>query len=280
MKKSRRFVIADIHGGYKALRQCLQQCEFDYDLDELISTGDIVDGYDEVYECVEELMKIRNLITVRGNHDDLFTTFLQFDFHPTQWTGGGLATLVSYGRNLLGDKFKADFNFELDDYNTNLTAFHVPQTHKDFFKNQLDYYIDEDNNLFVHAGFNRHFPIKDQMSWIFQWDRDLWNSAMNYSSMDSGNGTFKIKDKFNNIFIGHTSTTRWAAKEEKSGGIITKLSDERITTPMRAFNIINLDTGAGGSRGKLTIMNIDTKEYFQSDLMSDLYPSQQGKHSY
>jgi serine/threonine protein phosphatase 1 len=32
----------------------------------------------------------------------------------------------------------------------------------------------------------------------------------------------------------------------------------------------NIDTGAGWS-GKLTIMNVDTKEYWQSDLISELY---------
>ncbi len=34
--------------------------------------------------------------------------------------------------------------------------------------------------------------------------------------------------------------------------------------------IWNLDTGAGWE-GKLTVMNVDTKEYYQSDPVEDLY---------
>ena len=36
-----------------------------------------------------------------------------------------------------------------------------------------------------------------------------------------------------------------------------------ITTPMQAANIINLDTGSGKG-GLLTIMNLETKEYWQA----------------
>jgi serine/threonine protein phosphatase 1 len=39
---------------------------------------------------------------------------------------------------------------------------------------------------------------------------------------------------------------------------------------MRAANIYNIDTGAGHN-GRLTIMNIETKEYWQSDLVEELY---------
>ncbi len=56
------FVMGDIHGGYKALVQCLQRAQFDYQRDTLIQLGDIADGYDEVFACVEELLKITHLI--------------------------------------------------------------------------------------------------------------------------------------------------------------------------------------------------------------------------
>jgi hypothetical protein len=39
---------------------------------------------------------------------------------------------------------------------------------------------------------------------------------------------------------------------------------EPITTPMKAANIWNIDTGSGKwDYGKLTIMNIETLEYWQ-----------------
>ena len=45
----------------------------------------------------------------------------------------------------------------------------------------------------------------------------------------------------------------------------------KITYPMNSGGVWNLDTGAGYSYGKLSIMNIDTKQIFQSDLIEKIY---------
>ena len=37
-----------------------------------------------------------------------------------------------------------------------------------------------------------------------------------------------------------------------------------------------MDTG-GGFNGKVTAMDIDTKEYFQSDFVKELYPIETGR---
>ena len=64
-----------------------------------------------------------------------------------------------------------------------------------------------------------------------------------------------VKD-YDEVFIGHTSTS-WEHKDLK---------------PVHASNVWNLDQG-GGWEGVLTLMNIDTKEFFQSDLVFTLYPN-------
>jgi len=63
------FTIGDIHGRYKALKEVLKLSKFDYDNDKLIVLGDIVDGGINTYKVVEELLKIKNIIFVLGNHD-------------------------------------------------------------------------------------------------------------------------------------------------------------------------------------------------------------------
>ena len=63
------FVIGDIHGAYKALLQCLERSRFDYHNDRLVVIGDVCDGYPDVVECFDELLKIANLIYIWGNHD-------------------------------------------------------------------------------------------------------------------------------------------------------------------------------------------------------------------
>ena len=46
--------------------------------------------------------------------------------------------------------------------------------------------------------------------------------------------------------------------------------DDQNNLFVYAANIWNLDTG-GGDYGKLTIMNVMKKEYWQSDLVTELY---------
>jgi serine/threonine protein phosphatase 1 len=65
----RTFVIGDIHGAYKALLQCFARAGFNYDRDRLIVLGDVCDGYWEVRQCIDELLKVKNFDLVIGNHD-------------------------------------------------------------------------------------------------------------------------------------------------------------------------------------------------------------------
>ena len=59
---AKRFVIGDIHGGYKALLQCLDRSGFNEKEDLLICLGDVTDGWSETPECVDKLLSITNLI--------------------------------------------------------------------------------------------------------------------------------------------------------------------------------------------------------------------------
>jgi len=67
-------------------------------------------------------------------------------------------------------------------------------------------------------------------------------------------------DDFSEIFIGHTSVTNMGTDK-----------------PMNSGGVYNIDTGAGWS-GKLTIMNVDTKEYWQSDDVKELYKDERGRN--
>jgi serine/threonine protein phosphatase 1 len=245
-KMGKTFVIGDIHGGFKALQQCLERSSFNYEHDVLIALGDIVDGYPESFECVEALLKIKHLISIKGNHDAWFADFITTDFHPYYWTYGGKGTLISYLEHAgkQGKYFATGSG-----YKTALEAKDIPETHQAFFKNQKPFHIDDKNRCFVHAGFNRILAFHGQAQSMYYWDRTLWEDALQYSSTPEKRKDFKVVTKFKEIYIGHTST----------GG-----------KPKKAFNIINMDTGAGHS-GRLTIMDIDTKGYWQSDSLPDLY---------
>ena len=63
---NRTLAIGDIHGGHRAMMQCLERSEFNYKKDRLISLGDGADGWSGVVECIEELHKIKNLFILLG----------------------------------------------------------------------------------------------------------------------------------------------------------------------------------------------------------------------
>ncbi len=249
-QKGRTFIIGDLHGAYKALIQCLKRSDFDYQNDTLIQLGDVADGHQEVYECVEELLKIKNLIAIKGNHDAWLLEFIQTDFHPASWTYGGLGTLKSYLKYKEGPKVCLPKG---SGYKTSLNSSDIPPLHRHFFQNQKLYYISDENICFVHGGFDRYKDFFSQTEKNYCWDRQLWTEALSHQNDGNKEDTFEMVTQFKTIFIGHTNTLNYGTDQ-----------------PMAALNVINMDTGAG-SYGKLTIMNIDTKAIWQSDPLNELY---------
>ena len=124
----------------------------------------------------------------------------------------------------------------------------MPQTHIDFLKSG-HLWLEVGNKLFVHAGFEPDLPLEQNSAQVLVWDRDLLKDAR-----EAANYRREAQiTKYDDIFIGHTTTEIY-----------------RTLQPIHVCNVWDLDTGAGWS-GKLTIMDIDTKEYWQSELSKDLY---------
>lgn len=255
--------MGDIHGAYKALVQCLERSGFDHDNDTLIQLGDVADGWSEVYETVEELISIRNLISIRGNHDEWFEEYIKTGIHPTRWAQGGYGTSVSYLRQIDKEDMiikKWDKNsYGLSEYYLSaLNPDDIPPLHQQFFRGQHNYYIDDENRCFVHGGFDRNYPVKEHQPYILFWDRNLWSQAKSTKGKDK----LKTFEDFKRVFIGHTHVDGWRNPEAK---------------PLFEGNLVwNLDTGAGYA-GKLTIMDVDTEEYWQSDFVNKLYPNERGR---
>ena len=142
----------------------------------------------------------------------------------------------------------------------------VEQEHKNFWKNQIDYHIDDKNRLFIHGGWDyvKGFPRGAKLpvnagsiAKECHWDRSLLMSAKAAFGKNNNkpNAKFNVLEQFTEIYIGHTA--------ENDG-------------PNQYGNLWNLDTGAGWY-GKLTIMDVDTKEFWQSDFATLLYPNEKGR---
>lgn len=233
------FVVGDIHGNFKALMQCIERSGFTPSKDRLIVLGDWCDGMPDSKDVFSYLYSLPNKVMILGNHElFLLETLYTKVCQPIHYKQGGAATLAS---------FKYD----------------IPDEVSTFIETALPYYIDENNNLYIHGGIPGRFilPIKgcaniksikttlNKLSKSeLSWDRDL---AFYINKCNTK--TSKLFKNLNHIYLGHTTTENFHS-----------------LAPISKRGVTLLDTGAGWS-GKLTIQNVETMEYFQSDLVSSLY---------
>ena len=242
---ARTLVIGDIHGGLKALEQVIERAAVTPD-DKLIFLGDYVDGWSDVPGVLDHLIGLRSshdCVFIRGNHDQLFLKWLETGEENPMWLKhGGQATVDAYR--------------DLPDARTNL--------HRQFLEQLDNYHLDSRNRLFVHAGFtNLHGVTREYFSDMLFWDRSLWEMALALDPDLSPDDPFYPErlTHYHEIYIGHTPTTR-----------IGK------TTPVNKATIWNLDTGAA-YKSPLTIMDVATKEFWQSDNVHTLYPEEKGRNA-
>jgi serine/threonine protein phosphatase 1 len=244
---SRTLVIGDIHGGLKAVIQVLERAKTT-SKDTLIFLGDYVDGWSQSPEVIDfliDLSKKQSCIFIKGNHDELLLDWLE-DRHEylneEMWfKHGGKATVDAY-LNVSNEKRK---------------------THIQFLKALQNYYLDEQNRLFIHAGFTNMNGVEHEFfTKLLYWDRTLWEVACCLDEKMDVNSEFYPKRLkiYSEIYIGHSP-----------------ISKTEIVAPLFKNTIWNLDTGAA-FKGSLTLMDVDSKEFWQSDGLPELYPNELGRN--
>ena len=240
----RILAVGDIHGGLKGLTQVIERAKITND-DTLIFLGDYVDGWSESAQVIDyliQLSKTNTCIFIKGNHDVWCEQWLAEGIEYQVWyIHGGKETIESYQ------------NFTKDQ----------KRDHLDFFEAMPLYHVDNQKRLFVHAGFTsmhgveREFEVQN-----FYFDRTLWEMALTMDrriKKDSEIYPNRLKH-YKEIYIGHTPTINYFKMH-----------------PMNAVNVWNIDTGAAFT-GRLSIIDVDTKEIYQSDILKDLYPNEQGRN--
>ena len=240
---NRTLVIGDIHGGLRALQQVFQRAAVSTS-DRLIFLGDYVDSWSESPQTIDFLIstsQTHECIFIRGNHDELLLQWLLGKENALWHQHGGMATMLSY----------TDLSFE------------VKAKHIAFLESLQDYFLDDENRLFVHAGFtNQHGVAHEYYPRLLYWDRTLWETAVALDKTlrpDDINYPKRMQ-QYKEIFIGHTP--------------VTKIGEY---VPTQRGNVWNIDTGAGFA-GKISIIDADTKQYWQSDDLPSLYPGEKGRN--
>jgi len=240
----RTVVIGDIHGGYKALKQLIEKADLPKNT-KYIFVGDYVDGWSQSAEVVSYLIdfsKKNDCLFLRGNHDELLHKYLTTGESNPMWLSeGGESSIKSYS-NLSEEEIKI---------------------HLHFFENLVNYHIDSENRLFVHAGFtNLRGPQHVYYTNLVYWDRTLWEMVCSLDpSISKKDVRYPHRLKlFKEIFIGHTPVTRVG-----------------FDKPTNFANVWNIDTGAA-FKGPISMLDIDSKEIWQSKPVHLLYPDEKGRN--
>lgn len=238
------YVIGDIHGALKALEQLIGRIAPEEE-DTLIFLGDYVDGWPESAEVITYLTELalrHHCIFIKGNHDAWCESWLNGVMPEASWLrSGGQATINS-------------FNQQPEE---------ALEGHRTFFKGLHLYYTDDKNRLFIHAGFtSTHGPLHERFAPMLYWDRSLWELALATDPRIPKDAPRYPKRllQFTEIYIGHTPSLNYGE-----------------AMPMTACNVHNVDTGAAFT-GKISAMNVDTKEVWQSDTVQWLYPGEKGRN--
>lgn len=241
---ARTFVIGDMHGALRAVKQVIERIQLQPE-DTLIFLGDYVDGWSESAQLIEHLLQLEQqqpCIFLKGNHDAWCESWLLGETPDPVWlANGGQETVNSYHNITPAQKAR----------------------HIDFLQRMKLYHIDEEQRLYVHAGFtSMSGPVRERFQVTLYWDRTLWELAIamdKHIKMDE-----RIYPKrlllFKEIYIGHTPTTNYG-----------------VETPMNACNVWNIDTGAA-FMGKVSALDVDSKAFKQSDPVHGLYLGETGRN--
>lgn len=214
----RAYAIGDIHGQIDLLHAAHARVQADRrtqndQTSPLIHLGDLTDRGMHSREVVQYLIEGHGAgepwITIKGNHDNMFVTFLEDPLaadpglrpdltwlHPRL---GGSTTLASYGIENADDRSPESLHAEAMDK--------VPQAHHAFLKN-LPYGHRAAGALFVHAGIRPGVPLDKQSAEDMMWIRaEFHNDKRHHGAL---------------IVHGHTP----------------------VGVPTHYGNRVNLDTGA------------------------------------
>ncbi len=223
MQTIRQIAISDIHGCLKSFRTLLEDKVKLTLADELYLIGDFVDRGKDSKGVIDYILNLQNkgfsIFCMKGNHEDMMLDAKDFQGNRSMWLRhGGRETLQSYDCGLL-DLYE--------------------HPHIKFYEN-LHYYIETEQYIFVHAGLNfrisNPFEDKYSMLWIRNWHHRIER--------------FKVNNKI--IIHGHTPI-----KRSKIEFYLDKLDE---------FGYLDIDAGCVFGRQLCAVDLTNRQLYFQDKL--------------
>lgn len=210
----RYYVISDIHGFYTQMENALSEAGFFSDTEphKLVILGDLMDRGKEavkMQEFVLQQMERDSVILIRGNHEDLFESFvtedhgIAYDIHVSNGTFDTALQLTGYDPVMAGLR-----NYDFAD-KAKTTPFY-----QKIMPSMLDYY-ETAHYVFVH-GWIPCIAEQNRYNAISNWRKatpDEWLNARWYNGMDAAQSA--NEDKI--IVCGHWHTSYGHSKYEGKG---------------------------------------------------------------
>jgi len=152
MSDRRYFVVGDIHGCYHKLIKLLARLDWKPDGDDLlVFLGDYIDRGPQSYEVIDTLADLAGrsakVVTLMGNHEDMFLRFVSGEFTPSLHDNGFSATVRNYADR------------------------QMPAEHLRFLRALVPCY-EAEGHIFVHAGLQPGRPLAAQSLEDMLWIRD------------------------------------------------------------------------------------------------------------
>lgn len=227
-KKGRDFIIGDLHGCYDLLINLMDHVGFNIEIDRMFSVGDLIDRGPDSLKCLK-LVKEKWFYPVKGNHEDMFLKAILQDNGWGNFLGNGGEWIREALTNTDGIEALAKFidenvpNMITVKGETDGTGFHI--IHSEF--PDYEHYTDE---MVIAGKHQKELMAHDQYgdSLKHMWGRGTFYDA--YGADQTEELRLEFQDRLHThypdlsiIYAGHTIMRG---------------------SPLKAGNILNLDTGA------------------------------------
>ena len=246
----RRLIIGDIHAHYDMLRRVLDEASFDPSSDTLYSVGDLCDRGGRPLETIRFLMGLPDFRPVLGNHDAWLEAYLSTGTPDPAWYGwdGGDDTVRKLEAMDEEEAVSVSawfHSFPAVRVEGDLIVVHggIPDGYSESMLIDISRSI-RTSPLLLSPEACRLEPLL--------WDRSYLFSAMNDAGIICEGRIPEHRvgplDTSRKVFIGHT-----------------QIRPECVPFVSRRYHLHAIDTGAGSGKGPLTVMDIDTGEYWQAE---------------
>ena len=148
------WVIPDVHGCSKTLKALIGEQIKPTRNDGLYFLGDYIDRGPDAKGVIDYLIGLRDdeytIKTLRGNHEDFLLRMVDRAIRPRRWFD------FTFRNKLRKEWFRYGGRETLKSFKVR-DVHDIPDRYIEWFKS-LDYFVELDSSLLVHAGFNFDIP--------------------------------------------------------------------------------------------------------------------------